>query len=318
MKKIVVLIILAFAVQGAALAQVNLKKIGSQIKKSAEQQVEQKIKEKVSEKAEETEMETTKQAETEAEEVATTEQPEVTEEAEGETVQPVSTETGQEPDDRPAPTGDKLKDKYNGLFHNIKKANEATDITKKHEFYQRAATMRSFFTWRGDFSENDERFVELTNALIPLYNELEPHNFERLEPVKTFDEIRGEKFDEIDEEYGINFRYYGDDAATLKSLAEKEFRAKMSGAYDIVYSDFKHGWIVNEERSGQQVVAHIKRLRYVIIYHKNGNYYVAETLFSQRAPILSSYTPVDWPSVGFYQDPIPADYITNRLLKKNR
>ncbi|MDI9604504.1 MAG: hypothetical protein QM305_04140 [Bacteroidota bacterium] len=316
MKKIVLFIILAFAVQGAVVAQVNLKRIGNQIKRSAEQQVEQKIKEKVSEKTVETETTTTGQAETEAEEVTTSEQSEVTQEAESETPQPVSTETEQEPDDRPAPTGDKLKDKYNGLFYNIKKANEATDITKKHEFYQLAATMRSFFTWRGDFSKDDERFAELTNALIPLYNELKPHNFERLEPVKTFDEIRGEKFDEIDKEYGVDFRYYGDDAASLKSLAEKEFRAKMSGTYDIIYSDFKHGWIVNEERSGQQVVAHIKRLRYVIIYHKNGNYYAAEALFSQRAPILGSYTPVDWPSVGFYGDPIPADYISNRLLKK--
>ncbi|MGI6572807.1 MAG: hypothetical protein ACOX19_05225 [Fermentimonas sp.] len=316
MKKIVVLIILAFAVQGAALAQVNLKRIGSQIKKSAEQQVEQKIKEKVSEKAEETETVITGQSETEAEEVTTTEQPEVTREATSEIAQPATTESEQEPDDRPAPTGDKLKDKYNSLFYRIKKSKEATDINKKHEHFQIASTMRNFFLERGDFSANDERFEELTNALKPLYDELKPHNFEKLEPIKTIDQINAEKYAKLDKEYGINFRYYGDDAATLKNLAEKEFRAKMSSSHDIVYSDFKHGWIVNEERSGQQVVAHIKRLRYIIIYHMSGYYYVAEVLFSQRAPILGSYTPVDWPSVGFYQDPLDSGYVKNHLLKK--
>ncbi|HHU25474.1 MAG TPA: hypothetical protein GXZ56_02490 [Bacteroidales bacterium] len=316
MKKIVALLILAFAVQGAAVAQVNLKRIGNQIKRSAEQQVEQKVREKVSEKAVETETETTEQAETEVEAVTTTEQSEATKEAESETVQPVTTEAEQEPDDRPAPTGDKLKDKYNGLFYRVKKSKEATDIHKKHEQFQIASTMRNFFIERGDFSENDEQFEELTNALKPLYDELKPHNFEKLEPIKTIDEINAGKYAKLDKEYGINFRYYGDDAASLKGLAEKEFRAKMSGSYDIVYSDFKHGWIVNEERSGQQVVAHVKRLRYVIIYHKNGSYYAAEALFSQRAPILGSYTPVDWPSVGFYQDPLDSGYVKNHLLKK--
>ena len=48
MKKFIVFLVVALFVQGAAEAQINLNKLGNQIKKSAEQQVEQKIKEKSS------------------------------------------------------------------------------------------------------------------------------------------------------------------------------------------------------------------------------------------------------------------------------
>lgn len=283
--------------------------VTKEVKKTVEMKTEQAV-----EKSETVESETT----------TVNEQSEATKETENAAQQTVKTEAKQdakeELDDRPAPTGDKLKDKYNGLFYRVRKCKEATDIDKKYEHFQTASTLRNFYVERGDFSENDERFAELTEALKPLYNELKPHNFERLEPVKSIAEINAGTYAKLDEKYGINFRYNGEDAATLKNLAEKEFKARMSGAgaYEIVYSGFKHGWIVNEERSGQQVVAHIKRLRYTIIYQLNGKYYIAEALFSQRAPVLGSYTKQEWPGVGFYKDPIDAGYVKNHLMKKKK
>ena len=42
------------------------------------------------------------------------------------------------------------------------------------------------------------------------------------------------KIYKLDKEYGINFRYYGDDAASL-GFGGKRVPGKMSGSYDIVY-----------------------------------------------------------------------------------
>lgn len=80
-------------------------------------------------------------------------------EAESEAPQTVNTEAKAEVDDRPAPTGDKLKDKYDSLFYRIKKSKEATDINKKHEHYQTAPMLRNFFIERGKFSVKDERLM---------------------------------------------------------------------------------------------------------------------------------------------------------------
>lgn len=307
MRKLITILIFALAVQGTAQAQLGglLNKAKNAVKKEAEKAVDKK--------KEQAEKQIFDKIETvESETYISNEQ------TESESSQAVNAETTQEDNDRPAPTGDKLKDKYNGLFYRIRKYKETTDIKKKYEHFQTASTMRNYFVERGDFSENDERFAELTNALIPLYNELKPYNFERLEPIKPIAQINEEKYARLDKEYGINVRYNGDDAATLKNLAVREVKAKLSGASEIVYSGFKHGWIDNEVRSGQQVVAYIKRLRCTIIYQKNGKYYVAEALFSQRAPIFGSYTKQDWPAVGFYDDPIDSGYVKNHLLKKKK
>lgn len=226
-------------------------------------------------------------------------------------------------------TGDKQLDKYNSQFRHILRAKKSATLEQKKENYENGARMRNFYTWRGDFSEKDAKFAELTSELTALYNELKPH-FDKLEPVSDPAALVAERIasEEKDAEelwiennqnsIVLNYNYTGSDAAKLKELAMNAFKKGLKGDYKMLYSGFKHGWVVDEERSGQRVVAHVKRLRYLFLFEQGGKYWRAEATFVQRAPILGSYSIVDWPRMGFFSNPIPKNFLDQKLAERKK
>ena len=221
--------------------------------------------------------------------------------------------------DAPEPTGDKKTDAYNYMIYNIEQAKKAADRDKMKEFFTTAAMSREIYIKNDRIAESDPKYKEVYDELVALRKKLEPYGYDNLVKVNTFAESKAQWKDTFEKseakQYNLIFEdnYSGADGNELKKLAANAVTKKYK-ATKILHSNFKHGWVVNEERMGQQLTGHNKKCRVMIYFIANKKYYSCETRFVMQAPVGSNFTKTEWPGLT---EPIEVpEEIFNREFKK--
>lgn len=218
---------------------------------------------------------------------------------------------------------------YNEVDWNIIMSNIVSIITKARESLEKDnnknVTMYSY--WLDIAIEDAKNHPdavkdEAFDRVVGIYERMLANEFAASRK-KAYEEWK-DYYAEFDDQYGeeanqkrweesliFDNKYAGADVPELKKHALNSFKSQVPGA-QVVHVNVRSGWGIGEEHSGQHVVATNKILNINIFFKKDGEYKVATARFRERAPIMGSYTRMEWPSI--YVD---KRSISEETIKKN-